>query len=316
MNDNSSKKIIEIIPSDWKEDQILFKVYAINSCNFNCTYCYNEKPRTNQVLDLDKLASMLLKFKAVHKRPMNVILIGGETTLHPQLMSFCKLMFVNDIKTTVFTNFSADMSMYLSLLQMNSHIIVSWHRSLDTEQLVSKFKQINKDDYRNMTFRVMFEYENQQKSLDVFYRMRSEFPDFNNYETSVINDNDNYTHPQKYDDKLYDEFEKITESLHTTDIIVKYSDGSQDVVQDDFFFGHLDQKTDFRHWICAAGVDFVYIHVDGRVSVCPDYVDQPLMNINTSYQLILPDKKKMCNKKVCHCAFFIKKKDVFSGVNS
>ena len=35
-------------------------VYIADICNYNCEYCYNKKPRTNQLLDLEKLKTFLI----------------------------------------------------------------------------------------------------------------------------------------------------------------------------------------------------------------------------------------------------------------
>ena len=38
-------------------------VYIADVCNYNCEYCYNKKPRTGKLLDLDELYKFVMFIK-------------------------------------------------------------------------------------------------------------------------------------------------------------------------------------------------------------------------------------------------------------
>jgi len=107
-------------------------VYIIDSCNYNCEYCYNDFPRTNIKLDLNKLYFFIKNILIdIHKKDYIWLeLIGGEPTLHPDLLDFCqKISKLNNIYMTIYTNFSKDIDFYKTLLSIDSRIslILSWH---------------------------------------------------------------------------------------------------------------------------------------------------------------------------------------------
>jgi hypothetical protein len=59
-------------------------------------------------------------------------LIGGEPTLHPDLVDFCeKISHIPNIFTTIYTNFSKPAEYYLKLLNIDNRLslILSWHTS-------------------------------------------------------------------------------------------------------------------------------------------------------------------------------------------
>ena len=84
-------------------------VFIIDSCNYSCEYCYNDLPRTNKKIDLNKLYFFIseILLKKLNKKYIQLELIGGEPTLHPDLIDFCeKISHIPNIFTTIYTNFS------------------------------------------------------------------------------------------------------------------------------------------------------------------------------------------------------------------
>ena len=79
---------IEFYSTD-RSNMIFILAYIIDVCNYNCAYCYNEKPRTNKVLDLNRLYAFLEYLQKRTKKNIDIELIGGEPTLHPNLIDFC-----------------------------------------------------------------------------------------------------------------------------------------------------------------------------------------------------------------------------------
>lgn len=61
-------------------------VNIIDNCNYTCNYCYNKDYRSNNILNLTALYNYILKTK------LNIALdiLGGEPTLHPDLLIFVR----------------------------------------------------------------------------------------------------------------------------------------------------------------------------------------------------------------------------------
>ena len=83
---------IEIYNEDFYSRPNSFRLlaYIVDSCNYNCEYCYNVFPRTHNVLDLNKVYDFIYQVIFKNKSYLHLDLIGGETTLHPELFNFCK----------------------------------------------------------------------------------------------------------------------------------------------------------------------------------------------------------------------------------
>jgi molybdenum cofactor biosynthesis enzyme MoaA len=64
MLDFTKNNLITKISSINAASHCLIHLYIIDVCNYECSYCYNEMPRTNKSLDLN----LVLKFiKNVHE---------------------------------------------------------------------------------------------------------------------------------------------------------------------------------------------------------------------------------------------------------
>jgi hypothetical protein len=89
-------------------------------------------------------------------------LIGGEPTLHPDLLWFCeKTKCFNNFTLKIFTNLSANIAFFEKILDnKNVILIASWH-SLYTDKLNIKFidTAINllKKNKNRIEVRIMYE---------------------------------------------------------------------------------------------------------------------------------------------------------------
>ena len=154
-------------------------VYIIDSCNYNCIYCFNEHC-TNKILDLNKLYFFIVEvlIRQLNKSHIYLELIGGETTLHPKLVEFCKkIANIKNIYTTIFTNFSKSVDYYKQLIQIDSRIqfILSWHSQntmyLDKLNYFSQHEITN-----NIIVADIYEHDNIKQSLYVFDYILEKYP--------------------------------------------------------------------------------------------------------------------------------------------
>ena len=66
-------------------------IYVADVCNYNCRYCFNFFPRSNLYLDLDLTYEFIKTIRNIiyDDRLLNVIIVGGEPTMHNRLIDFC-----------------------------------------------------------------------------------------------------------------------------------------------------------------------------------------------------------------------------------
>ena len=81
--------------------------HILTKCNLNCIHCYiNEEQHGSEILPLSTIESWLEIF--AHKKKQNIIFLGGEPTLHPDLPEAIK-----KAKTLGFNSITVDTNGYL-----------------------------------------------------------------------------------------------------------------------------------------------------------------------------------------------------------
>ena len=291
--------------------------YITDYCNYNCEYCYNVFPRMCVNFDLDKLYDFITKviLEKYNKKYLYLDLIGGETTIHPKLLDFCKrLQKFDNIYTTVYSNFSKPIEYYNELIACNVHLLLSWHSVCDTEEFKSKFAKFSYDSLQNyITLAIMYEHKNIEKSLEVFdYFYDTYHGKLKELEFSILDSNNNYN-GYTYTDEQMAEFNARAPKTKTPMTLIKYNDGTSVHVNDNYFFKDV-KNTNFQNWICAAGVDFLYVYIDGTVHPCDEHDGIVLFNLNNCKDIMnfkMPKHMMACNREHCPCLFDLYKKKVF-----
>lgn len=265
--------------------------YVADVCNYSCQYCYNNMPRTKTCLDL----SMLLKFvKLIRQKTTKNIeldLIGGEPTLHPDLLRFCiELQSVPNLVTTIYTNFATNISLLKQLEEVNVKFEATWHSQCkDFEQRLAQFKA---SSFRTIT--LMYEKQCTQQVIDIAHRLNTVYNI--DIQPVIIGDSfDTYTDLQL---KQLAEYEQ-TEDRNNAVFALEYNDKSIE------YLTHNDiyHKThyNYKHWICNAGYDLLYIHFNGNVYPCDGFFDMkktPIANIY-NLQQDFKLKKSLCLLASC-----------------
>ncbi len=279
-------------------------VYIADICNYNCEYCYNKKPRTNQLLNLDKLYDFIQYIKNISQKNIFLEFIGGEPTLHPNLLSFLEKTKNICSKIEILTNFSADIELYNNLLNNNTEIFASWHNS--NTQFVNNAKRLKT---KNITYCVMFENNNWKNSKHVFYELYNLYPE--SVETSLIGETDikySYT------------YEQLREYKNITDKILKYKNRYEVTYSDksieykSFNDLYMNYNYNFKYWKCDAYLNHLYIHVNGDIYPCQSYYDynaNPIGNMyNIQYKEKIRFKSVICKFNTCSCTYSLKKEKI------
>ena len=314
-------------------------VYIADLCNYKCSYCYNKFPRTKQLLDLDKLYQFLVSMQKNTQKKIAVELIGGEPTLHPNLLEFFeKASKLPDIQFAILTNFYKDLQYYLELIdKYKVRIIPTWHslpNDKQNQQFVDKILSIpdkyfdyvaDGKHYHNFFIRIMFEKHAFDEAKNLYMKLVNKIPAY--IEPSLVADPstklDQYTEATKnisaieyiYDDNVLKEYYRLSnlikpyKQLYT----VEYNDGTKELLSYNDMF--MQDNFTFYMWKCNAGKDYLYIHCDGNVYKCQSYYESrinPLYNIckEPIYKSNVM-KPTICACKTCSCDFEIMKQKIF-----
>ena len=124
---------VEIRRKDYNDSDFSVTATTNYSCNYNCKYCYNETHNTHELLNLSNLSKFICKIAAIGYK-VDLFLIGGEPTLHPDLVSFSKEFSCKHIGgMSIFTNLAASFDMYKQLMEDGTTIIATYHKFKDNE---------------------------------------------------------------------------------------------------------------------------------------------------------------------------------------
>lgn len=295
---------------NYPTDFITIVVNIIDNCNYNCQYCYNGRVRTHIKIDLNLLSMLAQQIYALTHRKIAIELIGGEPTLHPKLVDFCKDTIGKEHiqSILIYTNFSQSIEYYQSLLSIGCILFVSWHGNVNDSEFIDKLMRI--EAYKDHIYvSVMFEHNNIKRSIDVYDRIKDHF--------SLINmhliDNSLCETYQTYDSKYLVEFNKRTNKDFKNTII--YSDGTTSFLTDTDFYMQ-DRRYSFKNWLCNAGKDYFYIHFDGSIYNCTnEFYDKkkPTMSLYCADILNkIEFKPHICRSNRCSCGQGIVKYNIFN----
>lgn len=312
--------IAEYVDQDITPLNIL--LFIVDKCNFECEYCYNRQPRHLDYAKLDIFLKYVKDISNKTQRCLNISLIGGEPTLHPEMESFCdELLLIPNTTVEILTNFSQPLEYYLRLLEKNIKLAATWHgKKKDKANLsyFSKMLKVPKQFFENnqIEIRIMFENDNWENSDRMFNYV---YPIFKQWvEISLLQQNDGYSYPYSHEQrKIYGEYVKKLKCDRNF-FTVEYSDGSKKKMSfNDMYFS--DPLLSFHLWKCNAGLDYIYVHSDGNVYHCQSYYEhyfKPICNIyelNGEYQIDLY-KPCICRAKYCSCDFDVKKEKILKNI--
>ena len=263
-----------------------FKLLAfiIDSCNYTCEYCYNDLPRTNKKIDLNKLYFFITEIllKKLKKEYIWLELIGGEPTLHPDLVEFCeKISKIDNINTTIYTNFSKSVDYYIKLLEIDKRIslILSWHNAnFQFKEKINKIPRFFLE--KNITVSVIYEHKNIKNALEIFDYIHIKHPYIKELSFPLIDENINYC-VEKYTTADINEYKKRLPFVKDlTKIKIQYKDNTYKIVDQHYFITDETRKN-FKYWMCNVGIDFCFIYFNSDICICDGYRDKKMGNLNS-----------------------------------
>ena len=298
-------------------DLIHIELFIIDKCNVRCQYCYNVFPRHNDIINADR-CTQFVNFIYTKFKPssIQVDIIGGEPTLHPNLIKIVQdlIKYIPTISIGIFTNFSADISLYSNILSLSDKIelVISWHSVVYTPEIfITKIKQFSAETLNSQfNIRILFEPTNLDSAVTIFQTL-IDYGVATPYLTPLIN-NQNFNNG--YNETDYSIYDKLNNMIKFDKIYVaEYSDGTK------FEFSHYDVM---RHkiysnchlWLCDAGIRNLYVHANGDVYPCCTLYNNKTYfrgNINLDFKLIKFSKTLCRETQLCLSDYEITKVNVF-----
>jgi sulfatase maturation enzyme AslB (radical SAM superfamily) len=306
-----------------KQDVSVINVllFVADRCNFSCPYCYNFFPRTNGLADLDLMFRFVEDMKRKTGRRLNISLIGGEPTLHPELRKFLeRLGTPEDIQVEIITNFTFDLDYALWLLERNVKIAASWHGTKSdpaNSKYISKMLALPMKYFERdlIEVRIMFERDNWNNSVKAYELLLPRYKKW--IEISLLTDKSGQ--PYHYTQGQIDLYHKFTRELkYVRDFFtLRYSDGTEKQVS--FNDMYLNPLVNFHLWKCNSGLDYVYVHADGKVYNCQSYYEHgrnPICSLKETNGEYVKElfKPCICSVDYCSCDFDVRKEKILKGV--
>lgn len=317
---NNGKYPIKVY-SEQGKSMIYIIAYIIDNCNYNCQYCYNKMPRTFKSLNLDYLYTFISQMSEnnLSGKRIGIGLIGGEPSLHPDILKFVNNIYNLDNKIFIefFTNFSYPIDFYIQLLEKNVSVVASWHSinsDMNNYSFIEKIKSIPFKYYTNnqMVIRIMMGNNDWEYAKNAFFELREKYNDY--IEISLLTDKSGPM--MEYSKEQLREFQELksTTPYNKELFILEYEDGSiQKFSMQDLF---LNPQLNFKFWKCEAGLNNLYIHVDGNIYNCQSYYEtnlKPIYNLNDCKGEYKKNMFKdcICKSQYCSCDFEVPKKRIF-----
>lgn len=263
----------------------------IDDCTYNCRYCYNIKPYTKKIIDLNIIYDKLKLFQASYNKTILLNITGGEPTLHPQLISFCqKLNTINNIYINIYSNMSCNYQYILSCLKCNNNLnfIFTCHdNNINFINIINKLNSV----LHRIEFNIIYEDYDVYKSIDIYNKLKK----YAN--TSLIKIFNTKTYIPCYSQNDLQLYKNITDCKENiNDLSINYS-------EEDLSFS--TDKYKYKYWKCYAASQSLYIHNDGKCYYCPGYYFENKFFLYNIYNSTITINRKYNICQCDHCPNYI-----------
>lgn len=267
--------------------------YIADACNYDCSYCYNRKPRSGKMIDMDKLNDFIVKIHTKTEKRIDLELIGGEPMLHPKLYSFIEGL-PSYVDVLVYTNGNHSIESLKRLLILNCRLFISWHSQ--NAEFLTTLNALN-DWKEQIDVSVMYEPARAFQACNVFDALCSQ-----GFKTSLALIDGNKALYSNAQLKQYN-------ARHSSNLEfeITFDRQVQQISEEDA----VNLELSFRNWICNAGQDYLYVHFDEKVYKCQTFFTNnhtPIACLDDDIQL----SKVLCPFNRCECGFGVCKKRVYN----
>lgn len=295
-------------------------------CNYKCSYCFgNAGMKNSSFSTLDQLKNVVDKLMSLNKKYYNILLIGGEPTIHPQFLNLLKYFNSLDknISMIIVSNGSRPISYFEELFNSISNkellLNISVHlEHADLEHIKDIIKLGNKfNKFIVLSFMIHPEkMDKAEKFLNEFTNLRNEayfdisFRELR--EPPMFDRNDKrYT---EYHYKWIDNARKLWANVVKKSKVkpIKYNSGipefgyniknGNEIINNlkiDYGISIRNNLKNFKGFYCLSGSNFIYINSDFtyKAGICPQLTN--LGNILNDDNIKI--KMEICNQYQCGC---------------
>lgn len=206
-----------------------FEIYLTNKCNLKCPYCSSERLRhINGVMKLNDFIKLLNNIKIKSE----IVLMGGEPTLHPDFIKICELCTNSCHDISILTNGCCNLNIFKCIKQIKNYTKLGFEITCHNSALKCIDKFINNINYlknNNFSFIVKFSDVN-------VYKIISKIKNINLYQFYI---------DDVFDKKICNTYENNVYNLNGKIIDTK-----------------LFQKLNFnfKNWLCLDNI----VHIDSN----------------------------------------------------
>lgn len=235
----------------------------VTHCQFNCSYCYF-KPYESDINYTDVMKIVLTKIRTMNE-PVNITLLGGEPTLHPNFHEIVETLASMDHvkKIDIITNLQSPVEFWKPLFTLKDklEIIASFHVEYARQLFFKKIAGL-KD---HLPMNIIFMVHNDIKFLPKLKEAAEEYTQNHLNDVPIIfrritNDNS----PVEYHHEtltFFEEMEKRIKSSRVVETIpVKTLNESFEIPEIEFANQELNK---FKGWKCQ--MNALIINPDGIV---------------------------------------------------
>lgn len=310
-------EIVEV-KQNWPKDTIRIDVSLGNYCNYKCWYCWpGSNEGTYKFPDFDlivKNLSALLDYYLANsdKRKFDFNLLGGEATLWPKFIDFVAHFKKNyDCVFTITTNGSRKIEWWKEAAPYLDYVVISSHHQFaDVSHLRDLADFLYNQKMIVVITQVMDPY-NWDKCLQMIdYYKKSRHSWAIRY-TEIIDSSVNYNDEQK---KLLSKvrarranlfwFLKNNKSYRSRVEVIDADNKKHKMSDNDILLKRLNN---FKGWECVAGIDWLAVKMDGRISaICSNQIlgqDYNLFDLDFVEKFKPIIKPTICAQEACWCSF-------------
>lgn len=297
------KKLIKV---DKKENTKCIDIELTDRCNYRCTYCRPTGWRGGTNLEYDQLVNFLEKVMEDKNQQYNVVLSGGEPTVHPRIIDVLKYLHDRGIHVTLVSNGSRRLEWWKKNLRYIDKLVFSYQiNSAILEEFIEKIKFITRHRKIQINLSMIPE------RFDECLQIAEELKKVQNLTIVLKALKNKKIKPRRlynYTEEQMNIMSNAVESIETPTIkdrnvpVVSYyfDDGTvEDIPSYKVITKKLNQ---YKGWTCWKGIDSIRIRCDGDLylAVCDLTYDITYDNINND-QFSPPEKPCTCEHDYCFC---------------
>jgi len=294
-----------------------------SNCNYACWYCHPTfHDNKNGFPDYKKAIKFVKTLKEQHPSLIFIELVGGEPSLWPKLIDFCKeVSALDNIVLQIGTNLSRTTRYWQHFAEQNleNNVLfeVSHHSKLsDDELFFENLKILSQKHYVNVSF--MLDVEYCEKSINLYNKIIKENLNISGRFKPLrsIDGHNDGQFAQQYREYHYDIIKNLklnnSNDVNVPELPEKVfylNNGNK--VSVDLPSLIVDKKNSYLGWKCAAGSKRFVIESNGNIMPC-GFVHQSLGNINQgNFQML--DDYITCSINYCNCLYDVNTHKFFQG---